>query len=383
MKRIRLFEKAAISLLCSALCFTPISADSHSDLKIGGALRYNFFYKSWQGQETNRDRGGDLAFDTFRLNLDRAHKTLPLSIGYRFYSGYHMLHHGWLGYNLSANAQLQIGVHQVPFGIQPYASHNWFFLLPYYLGFEDDNDAGIKFLLRREPWHLTLAFYKNDEGHFTGNSLDSARYSYDLVSGLEQVNEETNQFNSRLTYTLSGDSGGNLELGSSVQIGQLYNSATRKNGHHWAIGLHLSGNYARWLLKLEAIRYEHHPQNPPGQNDSYVVMGAYDYPYRVASKSDLYVAGVGFALPVAWGPITQVTLYDDYSLLAKPEENFHNSQQNVLGAMVTAGPIYTYIDLAAGKHHPWIGPDYENSLAKGSSTSGWEMRFNINVGYYF
>jgi len=83
---------------------------------------------------------------------------------------------------------------------------------------------------------------------------------------------------------------------------------------------------------------------------------------------------------VDWGSIIRLTLYDDYSLLAKAEESFHNSQQNVLGAMVIAGPIYTYIDLAAGAHHPWIGPNYEKALAEGNSASGWETRFNINVG---
>jgi hypothetical protein len=112
------------------------------ELHVGGALRFSYFVKSWEGQEGNRDRLGDLAFDTFRLNVDASWNGLRLSGEYRFYPGYQMLHHGYVGYLFSDEVALDLGVTRVPFGILPYASHNWFFDLSYYVGLEDDYDLG-------------------------------------------------------------------------------------------------------------------------------------------------------------------------------------------------------------------------------------------------
>ena len=49
---------------------------------------------------------------------------------------------GWFGYDFSEKAEIQVGLQQVPFGIQTYNSHNWFFNITYYLRFEDDHDMG-------------------------------------------------------------------------------------------------------------------------------------------------------------------------------------------------------------------------------------------------
>ena len=74
-----------------------------------------------------------------------------------------------------------------------------------------------------DDFELQLAFYKTDEGNYTGNSTDSARYSYDIVQsdqrelgsvGVQEprTNEEINQFN---------DSQQNV-LGALVTAGSLF-----------------------------------------------------------------------------------------------------------------------------------------------------------------
>ena len=74
------------------------------------------------------------------------------SFEYRYYRDKHadghdyfVLHDAWIGARIS-EYQLQAGVTKVPFGILPYASHNWFFQLGYYVGLEDDCDLGVKYL---------------------------------------------------------------------------------------------------------------------------------------------------------------------------------------------------------------------------------------------
>ena len=50
--------------------------------------------------------------------------------------------------------------------------------------------------------------------------------------------------------------------------------------------------------------------------------------------------------------------------------------------MIAAGPIYTYIDYAMGKHHAWLGPDW-GAFAYGNGSNSWHARLNINFGIIF
>jgi hypothetical protein len=368
------------------------AAEKEAKLHVGGALRFNAFYKSWDA--INRDKSGDMDFDTFRINADGSFKGVDLSLEYRFYSGYHMLHHGYFGYTFDGGTELQIGVSRKPFGLLPYASHNWFFDVTYYLGMEDDYDAGVKILLPSDKLDLQFAFYKNDEGSYTGDSIDSARYSYDVVHTDEtelgyvgvdgpRTNEEINQFNARAAYTLTHRDNARTEVGFSGEWGQLYNSTTKDTGDHWAAALHVNGQYGRVNVMVEALAYGFRPENPAEQDDTFIVMGAYDAPYKVAAEGDIGLLNVSYTLPVEHKSLESIVFYNNYSYLRKRDSSFEDSQQNVAGMLLTAGKLLTYVDFAFGKNHPWIGSGYGAALAEGDPDAEWELRFNINIGYYF
>ena len=368
--------------------------DPKSELHVGGALRFNLFHKSWEGQEANRDKYGDFAFDTFRINADGSHAEIDLSLEYRFYAGYNMLHHGYFGHVFSGGSELQLGVSRKPFGLLPYASDNWFFNISYYMGMEDDYDLGIKLILPPGPLDLQFAFYKSSEGSYTGKSINSARYSYDVVrtdsselgyAGVTEprTNEEVNQFNGRVAYTFSHGNGNSSEFGLSGEYGGLYNSSTRRTGNHWAVAAHGAGRYGRFKLMVEAVGFGFRPENPEGQDDSFIVMGAYDAPYKVASEGSMFLANIAYTIPFDGGLVDALTLYNNYSYLSKANSTFTDSQQNVLGMLVSAGRFLTYVDAAAGKNHPWIGPNYGSALAEGDPDAEWELRLNISLGYYF
>ncbi len=368
-------------------CTAQAQEDAGPHLDVGGAFRINAFYKTWEGEEANRARGGDLAFDTFRLNVDGGWKDLTLSAEYRMYVGYHMLHHGWVGLAPSDKVELRLGVHQVPFGLLPYASHNWFFDISYYVGLEDDYDLGLVGLYTGEKLQVQVAFFKNDEGSFTGASADSARYSYDLVyttpdelgyAGLEEdhTDVETNQGNLRVVGTFD-----DLEVGLSGRLGMLYDVASGDFGSHWAAAAHLRYSPGPLDLQLEGIAYSYAPATPQGRD--FVVMGAYDYPYMVASDGALALANLAWTIPTKLDNLDSITLYEDYSVLVKTGTDWPATHQSVTGALLAAGPIYTYVDLAVGKNHPWLGGGYGNALARAEADTGWQARFNVNVGYYF
>lgn len=355
---------------------------STDHIKVGGAVRFNYRYDDdTRGNEASKDRGGDLKFDLFRLDVNGSYSDVLVSAQYRWMEGMNFIHHGWVGYNFTDTLGAQLGLTQVPFGILPYASHNWWFGIPFYLGFEDDYDLGLKLIQRSGPWDLQLAFFKN--GDF-GNAADLERYSYDLAVQGDQQNEETNQFNARLAYTIQHGELGSTELGLSGQWGQLYNRVTKDKGDQYAGAAHLNGKYGRFNLMLEAIQYEFDPRNPDGVSDRTVLVGAFNFAHEIAAKGTIYVANLSYDVPVNWGPVTNLTFYNDYSRLVKDASEFEDSEINTLGCLVTAGPVYTYIDFIMGKNAAFIGAGGVDGFAGGQHRDdGWNTKVNINVGYYF
>lgn len=372
-----------------------------ASLKLSGALRFNYFFKSWEGEEANRDRLGDLAFEVIQIGADAEYGPLTLSMGYRYYQDYDVLHHAYLGYALSDTAQIDVGVVQAPFGILPFASHGWFLNLGYYMGFEDDYDTGVRGTFELGNLDLRVAFFKNGEGSYRGASLASTRYSYDVVpigamelayAGLDEArsNRESNQLNARVAYKLDHDEAGATEVGVSGRVGGLYNDATQDYGYHWAAAAHADGRYGPLHVQLQGLAYQLNPSNPAGQSDDFIIMGAFDAPYMVASAGYLFLANVAYTLPVNRGPLDEITLYNDYSILLKSEGSYPITHHEVVGLMAHAGPIYTFVDLAIGSHHPWLGPSYGTAFAAGNINADgtlednpWHTRLNVNLGYYF
>ncbi|AQQ72277.1 hypothetical protein SMSP2_02659 [Limihaloglobus sulfuriphilus] len=355
-------------------------------LRVGGAFRLNYVYKDWD--ETYKDLG-EFAFDTARINLDLEDENVIGSFEYRFYRDkfsdghdYNMLHHGWLGWQ-EEYWNIKLGVHRVPFGILPYASHNWFFQLPYYVGLEDDYDLGAKYETWKDGWNFQAAYYVSDEGSWNGDSEDSARYSYDLVKENGAGNEEQNQGNLRLTHTWQHSEDCSTELGGSLQAGGVHNDNTDDHGTHYAAAVHLNGNYGRWNTMLEALYYKYDVDGDPVLDDKdYVLVGAYDYPYQIAAEAAIYSAGVSYTFPVNLGPVKSMTLYNDFSIMTKSKSDFSDTLQNVVGCSFAVNKFFVYVDVASGKNNPWLGGPWNNGLSNGGK-KGWSTRFNVNIGYYF
>jgi len=367
-------------------------AQDKPDLHVGGALRFNYNLSSWKdGQKT---RGGDFGYDFFRVNVKAAYKGLKLNTEYRHYSnsfGGGMLKQGWVAYDFSERAGLQAGLSQVPFGITQYNSNNWFFNMTYYLGLEDDHDMGVKYSFTGEKWEYRLAFFKNAEELAFGNLSDvsDSRYSYDISSidadgdgDLNFRNKEINQFNCKLAFKW-GQNGSGHKAGLSLQYGGLYNLSTGKKGHHYAYAFHYELTSGRVNLRAQFAGYGHEPESPAGERRDMVAMTAYGAPYLIAAQAGVYTLCLSYSLPVDMGPVSNLLFYNDFGFLDKKLNGFSDSFMNVTGMLISAGNVFTYIDAAAGKNHPWLGPEWTNALADANASSQWHMRFNVNLGYYF
>lgn len=363
------------------LCFpSALKAQESPEVDIGGALRFNYNLSSWKPEQ--KKRGGDFGYDMFRINAVAAYRGIYVNAEYRHYSeafGGGMLKQGWFGYKFSEENELQLGLTQVPFGIQQYNSHNWFFNLGYYMGLEDDHDMGIKYMHLGEEFEYQLAYFKNAEELNFGNTsaISPSRYSYDVAGN----NKEIHQVNAKLLHKW-GDSL-QSRLGASAQYGGLYNIQTNETGDHYALALHYEADYKLWNFKSEAMLVSHNPQNEEGNSEDIITMAAYGAPYEVAADFNLYTLAIARDVPVNWGPVSNLQFYNDFGYMQKKRDDFEDSFMNVMGVLVTAGNLYTYIDYAAGYNHSWLGGNFVDDFAAGNPNAKWEARFNINFGYYF
>ncbi|MDD4514499.1 porin [Massilibacteroides sp.] len=362
-------------------------------IKIGGALRFNTIVENYE--ESNNDLDVGMKLDTWFLNADAHYSGFDLSLQYRFYSDIknNFLHHAYVGYKINNQWYTKLGVFQRPFGIADFASHSWWFQIPYYMGLEDTYGTGIGTSYSHNKWKVDIAYFHQapPKGSVADDSADNAvgngRYSYAIVptTGIadgvrtDASIRELNQWNGRVRYSLLKD----LELGLSLQLGGIYNSVSDhyKWGLNWA--LHAVYNPGRWNIKAEAIGYDFNAESDNGKTLDVIQMAAYGSAYDVASKGNVYLAGIAYTFPVNKRFITSIQPYFDYSVVVKAKSEYHNSVHIVPGVLIKSGPIYTYIDYAIGKNQPWLTSYFGQGLGEGKSDARWNGRLNINIGYYF
>lgn len=351
-------------------------------IKFGGAARFQYSYEDYD--KDNKDRGGDFDFDVFRIEVDGNLDDIIFSAQYRWFQYMHVVHHAWVGYNFDENQQGKIGVTQVPFGILAFASNSFFFSSNFYLGLEDDYDMGLNYTYKNEANQFDLAFYKNDElGGLDGYVSDRTdRYSYDVVgirgngddpkTGKPKIEAaETNTVNVRYAHNLVFDDV-SLELGVSAQAGQL-DTSSQQDGDHLSAALHGVVNYDRWNVKLQVTGYEY---DVDGMDVEQMTVGTYGFYDWIPAEATSYMANIAYSLPVSIGPISNLTFYNDYSLVTDKSADLEDTFMNVTGVAITAGGLYTYVDFVVAENQSFIG---------GSMVGDGDVnhRLNINFGYYF
>jgi len=277
--------------------------------------------------------------------------------------------------------QLDIGISQVPFGILPFASHNFWFLIPFFVGLEDDYDAGIRWHNDTVgDWTFDLAYFINEE---YGDATNINRYSVDVVRVGEQQNEERNQFNARVAYTFKHSETSHTEVGVSGRYGDLDNRTTGGRGNYWSAALHANAFLGPWNFMLEGIRYEYNPENPVGVSNDLVLMGNLGSTRLVAAKADIIVANIAYDFGAIGWKIDRLNCYNDFSYMNKDEDSFKDSYINDTGCLVAMGPFWIWTDLIYGKNAWYLNDSATDSGFGPGGTDKWERRFNVNFEWYF
>ncbi|MCL7743967.1 carbohydrate porin [Guyparkeria hydrothermalis] len=366
--------------------------ESGPDINVGGAVRFN--YTVADNDQAAKDRGGDLKFDTFRLNFDGEINDVILSAEWRWYEYFTTIHHAWVGYEFTDELMAKAGVFQTPFGVLPYNSHNFYFSSLYYVGLEDNYDFGIGTTYTPGDWRFDLAFMKNDErtwGPEFDGSGDTDTYDANVIgynggysgftgdtdaetsAGRARTTQAINTLAARAEYDYKVSDKLTLKPGASVKYGQLEGDASQGDGDYYAAAAHLIADYDRWNVQLQYTDWEYDVDDPAAQ---YMTYGYYAGAYTGPMSAKALTANVAYTLPVEWGPVSSLTFYNDYSLIYDKNADYEDTYMNVTGMAVSAGGLYTYFDIINGKNQPFV--------ANGMTSDGESNTiFNINVGYYF
>jgi len=356
--------------------------EADDGIEIGGAVRFQYSFEDYAA--ANRERAGDLDFDTFRLNLDGTVGDVILSAEWRYYQYMQVIHHAWIGYDFSDAWQGRLGITKVPFGHLPFNSNSYFFSTLYYVGLEDDYDLGGVLQGQLGALDVQVGFFKNDEQGGVDGFVDdrTERYSYDII-GVRAAGEgtfdapatpiaESNTVALRVAWEGELGNGVSANAGLSGLRGELVD-ADDAIGSQRAAAVHAGLEWQRWTLMLQSTRYDHRIDGGAEQ----LVVGAYAFFDTLPTAATLHTVNLSYALPVQWGPVTALTFYNDHSQMIAKRGVAGRTFMNVLGMSVAAGGLFTYFDLVTAQDQPFIG----GSLGENSGSTN--TRFNVNVGYYF
>ncbi|MCK2045057.1 MULTISPECIES: hypothetical protein [Chromohalobacter] len=361
--------------------------DSIQNSQISGTLQLNASYNDWD--QANKDKAGDMNFGKFVLALNGEHGNFLYGFDYRFYDGYQFLKSGWMGYQASENDTVKVGLVQTPFGNMDYGYLGWYGTLPYLSGFNDNQNAGIKWDHSQGAWDTSLAFFKSDQlgdgnEHYGANPVGNAPTDDD-GNPTNQGNTAENQLAGRVAYTFGQGTDYTTEINFSAKGGQLYNNYTNDSGDNWQAAVGLNGSYGNWYTLLQATAYEYDAENPDdsGISDDVMQVGAFAFNYFIPAEGQMYSASLAYSMNVDWGDIDNLYFYNDFSYVS-PEGDYSPSGDggnvddpmlNDLGMKVTAGPYYAWFSVIANK----------NALGYfGSPTDGdWHTSLQTNFGFNF
>lgn len=348
-------------------------------ITVGGKIA--FLYGNGTYDDGVHHRRGDVKWDNFDLTLNGKVHGVLLSAQWRWYQYMSAIRWAWIGYDFTPASQLQLGFTQIPFGNLPFNSHSWFESSNFYVGLEDTDAAGVKYIYSKDPWNVQLAFFKNDTTGGVGGGGRTDSYSYNILGirapgeGLFDAPAESagsiDSMAARTSYTFKPTTDLSVDLGLSGLYGGLQ-GATSRLGHYYAGALSANANYKRWNFQLQATRYSYTTNNRATE----LAVGAYDFYDTIAAKANIYTGNVAYNLPVSWGPIDSLLFYNDYSIVNNKSGGLHSTTMDVIGVGVTAGDVYTSIDYAVSKNQPFVG----GSMAGPGNTLN---RFNMEVTFAF
>lgn len=385
------FCNLALLPLLGSLATPALAVQVTDHLDLGGAVRARWDYDPDRDIQT-------FNFDTAILSAKYSSETWIGAAKYRFYGGAYPYRYtdkvgdiafaesAWIGYRFNPEQQVQVGLNQIPFGLQPYFGSTFFETLGNVVGLEDIEQVGAKYIQQSGDWNLQAGYYlrpawqgKGTSNGRTYSSVVSSADSY-VADGSDNRERDTLVLRVARAVQLGGWAS---EVGVSGLTSTLKNNDTHSDGRRNAMAVHYLGKNGPWGLQLQAARQQMSPRNPG--TDELVTLGGYDGTFNVASRGNLYVADLSYDVGGKYllDQISGVKLYANYSAFDKSASAYKTSQRMILGSSFSLSKLWIATEWLFGKNDPYIGgSSYAQSLGPGGSNQ-WENQVYVNIGYYF
>jgi hypothetical protein len=366
----------AFALASFSFCAASAAWADELPFNLTGHARVNYGHQDWQLPEF---RDG-FEFESFKLGVSGDTDKFSYKAEYRWYENvdFNTVRFADLTYHYDERTDITAGITQTPFGLQPFASNNFWFSVNYYLGFEDDYDAGIKINHQRGNWDFQAAYFMNDEYN---DAAKFSRYSFDVADDGEYRNQEDGQYNLRANYSASFIRGATTDIGVSYQYGNILNLDTLDDGDMNAYAVHLRHIQGNVKVELQYIDYEYDLAVPEGQADDRIALSAFTFPFLAAADGETYSANFVYSVPYQFDHIESVTCYSEFSAAKGQEASGKRSSQWINGCSFGWSKLFVYVDSIQGKNM-WFsgGPGVGLDLDGREETT---HRLNINLGIYF
>lgn len=365
-----------LHLVLPLLVASPAIAQENKPVEIGGHIRANYSYVDWQ-EAAFRD---GLEFESFRLNISGEYDKFSYKADYRWYENvdFNTVRYADVTYNHDEYWDVTAGITKVPFGLLPFASNNFWFSANYYIGFEDDYDAGAVVKYERGNWTVHGGYFLNDEYN---DAAEFDRYSFDVADDGEFRNMEDGQYNLRINYSDNFIRGTTTNIGLSLQQSDVLNLDTLNDGDMNAWAVHLIHQQGDFELELQYTDYDYDLAAPEGQARDRLAFSGFGSPVMMASEATSYIGNLVYSFPQNFKALSGIKCYTEYSKIEPDGPRARSSSQWVNGCSFGWSKLFVYVDAIQGKNM-WFsgGPGLGLDLGGRQETT---KRLNISLGVYF
>lgn len=383
---------SAIGLYCTL--FTPSTfaqltlGDAQSSLgeiNISATARANYQHKNY-GEPASDQK---IKFDAAILRLDYQSADWFGQLEYRCYQydefcDFSTLVTGYMGYRLNATDHLQLGIQPVPFGPDRFWDSSFYAGINNTMGLQDVSNLGLKYHFNVNPsTQIDLAYFNTDGGNYHGTSQDAARYSANIVQSSDPLRtqlQEQNMWMARINHQVQFKDHDDLKfsLGASYWFSDIENQVTKHKGEKnvWATFARINYHNLNFVLTGGKQTLQHDDRVNPNS----VLMGSFDSEYDVANTGYFYTVDTHYPLKQKIKEFS-ITPYLVLSGFKKSQQQYADSQRNILGVAWNYKQLSLYSEYIWSKNDPFIGGNSQ-SLARGDDGE-WNKLFNLMMIYNF
>ena len=356
-------------------------------LTVSGTVRANYQDKHY-GEPADDQK---IKFDAAILKLGYESPKWFGSAEYRCYQydtfcDFSTLVYGYVGYKLNQTDNITVGLQPIPFGPSRFWDSSFYAGINNTMGLQDAHDLGVKYHFELPSANTTkvdLAYFATDGGRYTGDSLDAARYTANMVKSADPLKtnlQEKNMWMARVTQDLAflGNQDLKVAVGGSYWYSEIENHKNSQDGSRNVWALFNTIHYKNLGITLTGGKMS--MSNKDAISSKASTFGSFESEYDMANKGFFYTVDANYTFKNVKDSL-DVMPYLVFSGYDKDEQGFSTSQRNIVGVAWNYKNTSLYTEYVMSKNDPFIGGTGD-SLAAGDDGK-WNQLFNMTFIYNF